>query len=578
MGAASKLHLKCIHISARHDDEAYGVFIKLFVDLVGPEKFKSEAGQREVLGKLLRAVLPPQRQLEEFDEVMSRLRAFLKLQWKGDSDSFRATLLQAPEDVVEDTVTKFEWIVHKLLNDRKRVVVIEDAQFCDELTWKRLGNILTSHLPVLMLVTVHVDPHVASGAASSRANPSTQVGAAYNVSSDTQLKQQLLHSSTYTEIGASDKCKTIVLSALTEGDITSMLESILEKSLVKDELVRTVFDISKGNPFWITTIAEFVKEKGSEALQNAIRSSEKGEPSRRASDSNNPLRSLILCKLDALSNDLVHVAKTASIIGDEFSEALLQLLLPDVRSVGDKLRALKEKEFIDSVSLDPDTYEFKNPLLRTVIYSLIPYTITSEFHLKIARHYEDTYAANLSPYFTTLSYHFARVKGMRTNASKYASRSADERIKHGAYGEGLVLVERAKTLAQGIVELKRLKRSVDVGLASIGRGSRMTSIFSSPQTVPEMDAYRQLREDLVQRIREVAAPAPASVALPALEITASPASPSRASATADRPAGTDRQTNTMEGSIVLATNSNPPQEPSADERREGARSSTCVLM
>jgi predicted ATPase len=258
-----------------------------------------------------------------------------------------------------------------------------------------IGNILEGNTDVLIMLTVHVEPSSLKPkyqAMSNKLMPILTPNATFNVSTGVELKQQVLQSETYRRILDNVLCSSIVLQALTEGDIEGILRSILDASIIKDELVRTVCQISSGNPFWITNIAEFIKEKGSVAFQDAI----------LAKDSNNPLRSLILCRLDGLSTQVKNVAKLASCINEEFTEEFLHLLLPGTRDLPEALNTLCNNGFIEITTSNPIHYDFQNPLLRLVTYGLIPAINTSENHQKIAKLIEDTNASNLSPYYGRL--------------------------------------------------------------------------------------------------------------------------------------------------------------------------------
>jgi predicted ATPase len=304
----------------------------------------------------------------------------------------------AKMEVFDDRMVEYaEKITHKLMEFDKVVLILEDAQFCDELTWKKLERIIDQNIRVLVLITVHVDSFrdakaflpsskVSKGFAAASVQ---EIGATFQVATDVELKKQLLQSYIYNQISHTRRCRKIVLAALSRDDIENILKASLNISTVSAELVKTVFDISAGNPFWISSMASFINERGAGDFTKAI----------ETKDAQNPLHALILCRLDMLNPEVFHVAKIASIIGDDFTKDMLQHLLPDVKNLTQCLVALKSNGFLYSIANDANAYEFQNPLLTSTIYDLIPVQVQIENHLKMALFIEKTYAANLSGFY-----------------------------------------------------------------------------------------------------------------------------------------------------------------------------------
>ena len=395
-----KYRLPCLSVQARHGDEtvSYGVFKKIFFALL-PPKFKSEAAQKEILTDLLTEVIDEYDMDEEFPGMLMKLKIFLGLNWSNDTISIKQQTSSASkmDTFDEHMITYFQRIMHNLMNNLHVAICIEDAQFCDELTWKQLEGVITNDVQVLIVVTMHVDSPKESKKymSSSKINPGfknsddKEIGATFEVSTDVQLKRQLLQSYIFLKISNTKRCRKLVLSPLTRFDIENILKVSLRSSFVSEQLVQTVFNVSSGNPFWITSVASFINERGAEEFTKAI----------DAKDANNPLHALILCRLDMLNPEVFYVAKIASIVGDDFTKDMICHLLPDVKNVMNCLVALKSNGFINSVENDPNTYEFQNPLLTSTIYELIPQQMQLDNHLKIAEYIEKTFASNLSPYY-----------------------------------------------------------------------------------------------------------------------------------------------------------------------------------
>ena len=404
--SAQLLQINCISIIARHGDETinYGVLKRLFFELV-PPYIRTSAGQKEILSPLFERVLGIDYNQDEFCLQLDCLRTFLDIE---NPLSLKTGLLNTSDSLAivskglyfeEDIIPYFDKMILELLAESRCAVVIEDAQYCDKLTWIKFASYMdVVNLNTLFLLTIHLDSnktkkkfaHSSKLQQPGMSSP-TQVGATFDVFTDVALQQQLFDSDTYIKISTNEaKCIKLVLSALTMSDIENVLMSTFKSKKVSLSLVKTVFEVSSGNPFWITSIADFICDRGSEGFAKAL----------EAKDSQNPLNALILCRLDLLNPEHFYVAKVASIIGDEFTRDLLVHLLPDVRNISACLVALKSNGFIQSVETDSaNNFEFQNPLLRTTIYDLIPPQVTFDNHLKIAKYIETTFASNLSPHY-----------------------------------------------------------------------------------------------------------------------------------------------------------------------------------
>ena len=94
---------------------------------------------------------------------------------------------------------------------------------------------------------------------------------------------------------------------------------------------------SAGSPFWCSTIAKFIQERGIEEFTHSMESDQKG------------LNFLVICRLEQLISEHQSIAKYASIIGSEFTETMLLAILPNKLSPGkikDACGALMEIGFV----------------------------------------------------------------------------------------------------------------------------------------------------------------------------------------------------------------------------------------
>lgn len=164
----------------------------------------------------------------------------------------------------------------------------------------------------------------------------------------------------------SSQTTIVKIAGLTDEEVHGMLCSALGVEHISADLVKLVLDISSGNAYWCKQIVRFIKEQGVETMERTIKF---------GLSRHNPLKLLILLRLERLSTEQQLVLKVASIIGEEFSESLLATLLPKMMqvNVSESLQALIEHDFLCKVQEYPvELYGFQNQIIQDTLYELLP--------------------------------------------------------------------------------------------------------------------------------------------------------------------------------------------------------------
>jgi len=160
----------------------------------------------------------------------------------------------------------------------------------------------------------------------------------------------------------------------------------------------------------------------------------------------NVLRHLIILRMENLESDYQLVLKYASVIGEEFSEMMLLAVLPPHLSqvLPDYLDTLAENGFVSCIEEYPELiYGFQNDLIRETLSGLLPIRDVSSISLLIARFIETSYSTNLRPFYPLLSNYYSKSLKSRPQAFKYKLKSADQSISKGAYAVGLLFLKEA---------------------------------------------------------------------------------------------------------------------------------------
>ena len=174
-----------------------------------------------------------------------------------------------------------------------------------------------------------------------------------------------------------------------------------EESELPPALIEMISARAQGNPFYIEELLNYLHDRGvdpqkPEALEQI--------------DLPASLYSLILSRIDQLSENQKTLLKVASVIGRLFRAAMLWGVyipfgdLEQVRSDLDILSAL-ELTLLDTP--EPElAYLFKHILTQEVAYETLPFATRAMLHDQIGQYIERTYTDTLDRFIDLLAYHY----------------------------------------------------------------------------------------------------------------------------------------------------------------------------
>jgi predicted ATPase len=156
------------------------------------------------------------------------------------------------------------------------------------------------------------------------------------------------------------KTRVFELRGLNKEEVKDLLILYIGEENVSLELIELVCNVSSGNAFWCKIVANFIIENGIE----------------KAKDENylsNSLQFLMFCRLDKFSSVEQLVAKTASIIGFQFSLSVLSKIVKSPLLIP-CLEALQDHGFIFCNGFDGIDYnfQFQNEKIRIMLYEITP--------------------------------------------------------------------------------------------------------------------------------------------------------------------------------------------------------------
>ena len=259
------------------------------------------------------------------------------------------------------------------------LIVLEDAQWLDPLSLDLLEvlSLTSAELPVLMIV-------------------------AYRPPELQNLRPpwaMLLPNFTEILLVDFDQAEAETLIHL---KLAQMLDDQVE---IPQNLVERIMLRAQGNPFYIDELLNYLQDKSIDPRDiSAV----------EQLDLPASLHSLILSRIDQLSESQKTTLKVASVIGRLFKEGYLWATYPqlgDQKPVRADLETLTHLELTALDTTEPElTYFFKHIITQEVAYESLPYATRALLHEQLARFLEGAHQETLDQYVDLLAFHFSRTK------------------------------------------------------------------------------------------------------------------------------------------------------------------------
>jgi predicted ATPase len=325
------------------------------------------------------------------------LAALIDLYWP---DSLYARL--EPELRQQNSFLALETLLKAESSRAPVILQIEDAQWLDADSRSFLRQLTTraSDYPILILITARESENLPQ------------------ITADLPQKQ-------------------LELQALSQANVAQLATSVLRQKAAP-KLVQLLMERADGHPFYVEQMTLYLQEQ--DLLQESL---EGIQPISNSSVLPIDVWAILIARLDRLTQSVKQVVQTAAVLGREFAlPVLLQMLRDDVQ-VEDKVQTAVEARVW--IALNEIKYLFKHALMREAAYEMQLQARRQELHSLAAEAIEQTYTADLAPYYGDLAYHFHQAQNLNKEChySKLAGLQAAERF---AMNEAINYLSRALQL------------------------------------------------------------------------------------------------------------------------------------
>jgi DNA-binding winged helix-turn-helix (wHTH) protein/tetratricopeptide (TPR) repeat protein len=232
-------------------------------------------------------------------------------------------------------------------------------------------------------------------------------------------------------------CERIALRGLDSENVARFVEALVGEP-PSPSLATTVHEMTEGNPFFIQEVVRlFASEGRLDALE---------EVGSRPLALPQSVRDAIGRRLDALSKECNQLLRVASVLGREFSTALLERVTAVPRGrlldlVGEATAARVLTEVSEAVG----AHAFQHALIHQTLYEELDTPERVRLHRQAGEALEDLCGAHPGPHLTELAHHFfqASADGDPGKAIEYGVLAAERAHRLLAYEEAARQYEHA---------------------------------------------------------------------------------------------------------------------------------------
>jgi len=266
--------------------------------------------------------------------------------------------------------------------------------------------------------------------------------------------------------------KNIILKHLDKESSRKLMDFKFNRK-APNKLFNLIFQKSEGNPFYIEQIILFLLENDLLNEKHNLKKKEFKIPK--------TINSIIIARIDRLTEKLKELVQTASVLGREFAVTILSAMLDNKGIDKELLEGENEKIWSALTELE---YIFKHALIRETVYEMQLKKNLRNLHKIAAETFEEIYKDDLRQVYEELANHYEKAE-IQNKAIVFLEKAGDEAKKNYNNFQALELYERLmKYRLTEKLRIDTMRKKGDV-LDLIGKWDEAEDIFRRAITLSE---------------------------------------------------------------------------------------------
>ena len=339
-----------------------------------------------------------------------------------------------PRDVrAEKLEGLLSWIIKQRLETDKSILILEDAQWMDEGSWRLLIDLIRLDLKSLFIISCRTF---------------------YDIQTSWRLELQKLG------------YQNLHVKRLSKADTIAFVRKRLNQASISERLVELVVETTEGNPLFIDEICSLLNQ-GNVSLENSNSDSDYAVKLPRA------LEATVRSRIDNLPMDDQLVLKMASVIGTNFKLHTLKAVAPENLDVAKSINTLAVQQLLKWRSAENKELSFRHQIIRDLVYDGLLSVQKQETHAALASLLEAKSASSDAVRLPLVLHHW-RCANYPDKVVEYLDQVAALRLRQFDNLTAIELLNECLSLAraQGI-ELENDKKAfchLLLGEAYVGNG------------------------------------------------------------------------------------------------------------
>jgi class 3 adenylate cyclase len=391
------------------------------------EKNKPYHAWRPILAQLMAidTGAPPARQRQWAQEYLARivpdkialaplLNAILPL----DLPETSLTAQMAGEVRAGNTYQLVVALLRQEAQQRPILLLVEDAHWLDSASWQLAWQVYQEVQPLLLAISLR--PFAGAPPAE------------------------------YGYLASQSHCRFVRLGAMSAVENGRFIANCLGVEDLPEAVSDFIWQKAEGHPLFSEELSYALRDSGILEVAGGRCQLAPGAGDLQSLDFPDTVQGVITSRLDRLGPQQQLALKVASVIGRVFAYRLLRDVHPienDRSQLGDYLHHLEQLEITQLETPEPElAYVFKHIVIQEVAYNLMAFAQRRQLHQAIAVWHEQTYQADLAPYYPLLAHHYQQA-GQEAQSARYYGLAGEEALHHYANHEAVRFFNQALALA-----------------------------------------------------------------------------------------------------------------------------------
>jgi class 3 adenylate cyclase len=374
-------------------------------------------------------------------------------------------------------------VVRQAVGGSPHVILVEDGQWLDSLSWTLMLDIVREVRPILLVIATRPVIEAQSPA--------------------------------FAELVSYEETTRLKLAALSAQDTLALICTRLGVARLADPVSEFILKLATGQPLFTEEIAFGLRDRKAIVID--------GDEGRFAPgldpasvDFPDTLTGLITSRIDLLSSQAALALKVASVVGLSFTVEIVRDVYPIDDNHSKVAVYLSEVEHKGLTRLETHeanlAYIFRHMVVQEATYSLLLFQQRRTIHVSVAEWYE-RHSQDLRAIYSILAYHWSRAHDV-PKALSYLQLAGEQALRNYANQEAVTFFSQARKLVDdGRTEIDRARRATWdllqgealVNLSKYGEGRRYleSGLAAAGFALPRSDPAR-IGSILNQIARQVA--------------------------------------------------------------------------